>query len=169
MSGNTPVETNDAIRHALGYMAAMRSAIRCGESWSDEEFGSAQKVMDRLEAAQCERDQLAAHVDGLREALVFYAKPEHWMAQSERWDEDRCLVANGSNRAAGHGWEEAKAALAATPSQSLAAHDAAVKVAVLRAVAEKLRLEESTNSSMHAEFVEAEADRIEKEAANGKA
>lgn len=55
---------------------------------------------------------------------------------------------------------------------ALAAHDAAVKVAVLREVAGKLRNEESANSSLHAEFIEAEAiqikanaDRIEKKAA----
>lgn len=54
----------------------------------------------------------------------------------------------------------AEAALAATPAQSLAAHDAAVKVAVLREVARML-------GAQQRELLLAEADRIEKEAVNG--
>jgi hypothetical protein len=67
-------------------------------------------------------------------------------------------------------------ALAATPAQSLAAHDAAVKVAVLREVAGKLaemckKLERTRTHPITweacEEWILAEADRIAKEAANG--
>ncbi len=50
----------------------------------------------------------------LRQALRFYARHEHWMAIHESPDTpNRLLVANGRAAEAGHGWEEAEAALAA--------------------------------------------------------
>jgi hypothetical protein len=126
------------------------------------------KVSEWLLAAE-DRTALAAHVERLRNALEW--SKSYWPEQEEsRHSPDCCCPMCDVNACI----EEAEAALAATPAQSLAAHEAAL----LREVANLIRqttpdptdgVPESFGSHqgrMYAlEQILAEADRIAKEAA----
>lgn len=133
------------------------------------------------EAAALKRvnNTLAADNARLRKALQPFADrikaypPWMWTAMIER--EKEGIITGGftvGNEAVTHMpamlLVQAEEALAATPAQSLAAHDAAVKVAVLREVAEtcKFRLN-GGEWRICPETLISEADRIEKEAQRG--
>lgn len=123
------------------------------------------------EAAAIKRlnNALAADNARLRKALQPFADrikaypPWMWTAMIEREKEG---IITGGFRVGGEAVTHmpamllvgAEEALASTPAQSLAAHDAAVKVAVLREVARHL-------DNADFEWLMAEADRIAKEAA----
>ena len=126
-----------------------------------------------LAAAKEERDQLAADNARLRAALQPFADrikaypPWMWTAMVER--EKQGVITGGftvGGEAVTHMpamlLVQAEEALAATPDQSIAAHDAAL----LRRLAAESAPGERADI---APWLLAEADRIEKEAANGQA
>ncbi len=142
---------------------------------------------EKLEKALAEGRALAADNARLRKALQPFADrikaypPWMWTAMIEREKEG---IITGGFRVGGEAVTHmpamllvgAEEALAATPAQSLAAHDAAVKVAVQQEVASRISSwqvdreyhlrREATGSETMAELL-AEADRIEKESSNG--
>lgn len=104
-----------------------------------------------LAAAKEERTALAAHVERLEKALKGVCKLRKKTEATHQAAYEAMFKLPGRKA-----FEDA--------ADALAAHDADVKVAVLREVADKLRSEESSNSNLHAEFIEAEAIQIKAEA-----
>lgn len=92
-------------------------------------------------ATQHERTALAAHVERLERALDPIARAYRVSMEPFAPGIDE---ADGAHHWMPHGWpsvadfKDANTALAATPAQSLAAHDAAVKVAVLDQIKARL-------------------------------
>ncbi len=148
-------------------------------------------LLDELEAAQEEVRRLTQAVGDLRkerDRAVKEAQRQDSVAKALRKDRDALAADNARLRAAldrafegaarqlaeprHHGNDQyaltaiattCEAALAATPAQSLAAHDAAL----LRAMAAKLDGEGHPANEYYRNWLMAEADRIEQEAQRG--
>ena len=181
----------DAIRAELAAAKNLLARIHRDGGHHTEAVGFSQSVADAdakvsewLLVAE-ERTALAAHVERLEKALKRIMGPLSAPDADGLIEDATCTYCDMSSL---DGCDEdcpreiAAEALAATPAQSLAAHDAATKVAVLEEVANLIRqttpdpvdgVPESFGSHqgrMYAlEQILAEADRIAKEAANGQA
>lgn len=131
--------------------------------WKDDREAQAKA----LSAMTAERTALAAHVERLEKALQSiwnWEMPE----TGDVWEDGTPIsyaAAYGSIGERRVIRQKAYAALGSTPAQSLAAHDAAVKVAVLWEVAEKLNGDGHEANDYYRQWLMAEADRIEKQAA----
>ena len=153
------------------------------------EYVDPQTTLDLLVAdvgaTQHERDRFAADNARLRKAENLAGKAIHELtAFAERWapaipHEGSCGPESGCDgicveiawlgrtmRTVAN-WKKLHETLAATPAQSLAAHDAAIKVAVLREMRNKMYYAQTWDEI--ANMLADESDRIETEAANGKA
>lgn len=76
-------------------------------AWADFE-----RLFDAKHKAEQEAAALRADAERYREALQFYARPEHWMALTDDADADRILlVAHSHLEASGNGWSVAMGAL----------------------------------------------------------
>lgn len=130
-------------------------AIRVGKTY----FRELRQERDKLRA---ERDALRAHVERLRAALDTARVEALWIVQNTA-PSGTDSGDLSTNRAAKSMVAGIVAALSATPAQSLAS----VKAAALREVAKNWYRAGNPSQENAAVFLEDEADRIEKEAANG--
>ena len=147
-----PLKVIDALRAELAAAKNLLARIHRDGGHHTQAVGVARSIADAdgkvsewLLAVE-ERGALAADNERLRKALETIADDG-----IERSRDPRTCIA--------------QAALAATPAQSLAAHDAATKVAVLREVAEReFNPEQSAEERWAHGVLHGNADRIEKEA-----
>lgn len=128
------------------------------------------KVSEWLLVAE-ERNALAAHVERLEKGLreIADGAEEDISALTGVAGQTVCKLCGNVPHDEKCSHTIATSALAATPAQSLAAHDAAVKVAVLREAAKRFAYRRNDGDwTIHPDSLAAEADRIEKEAKNGE-
>lgn len=148
----------DTLRAELAAAQNLLARIHRDGGHHTEAVGFAQSVADAdlkvsewLLAAE-ERTALAAHVERMEKACKAVAEYDGaWGCDCDGCEKSRGVVL-----------DQCADALAATPTQSLAAHDADVKVAVLRKFADRIGLEYGEPQA--AWCLRSEADRIEKEA-----
>jgi len=131
------------LEHTRTERDALRAELAAAKEERDRQYEYNAGAIAKFAALELERDRLAAHVERLRAALQPFADriklypPWMWTAMVEREKEG---IITGGFRVGGEAVThmpamllvQAEEALAATPAKSLAAHDAAVKVAVLR-------------------------------------
>ena len=146
-----------ALRAELAAAKNLLARIHRDGGHHTEAVGFAQSVADAGDKvsewllAAAERTALAAHVERLVGVLAGVCKLRKRTEATHQAAYEAMFKLPGRKA-----FEDA--------ADALAAHDADVKVAVLREVADKLRSEESSNSNLHAEFIEAEAIQIKAEA-----
>ena len=168
----------DQLRAELAAAKSLLARIHRDGGHHTEAVGFARSVADAGDKVSEwllvseERTALAAHVERLEKALDPMARAYRISMAPF----DHLTNGQGAAYCLPWGWPtvgdfaKANSALAATPAQSLAAHNAATKVAVLREVAEKqVYPEPHPVNDYVSRWLLAEADRVAKEAANDKA
>lgn len=131
-----------------GLFDQLRAELAAAKEERDRQYEYNAGAIAKFAALELERDQLAAHVERLEKGL---------RVARELTREEPDIYVVGIRRVIDE-------LLAATPAQSLAAHDAAL----LRKVAKKHAYRRNDGDwTIHPDSLTDEADRIEQEAANG--
>lgn len=149
----------------------------------EDEANEMDELITENRELTAERDQLAAHVERLREALrkimvggnhlasalihILGAGDDSFPPHQTPIEQVRGVITDPVHMDLWTCWAvimRERYILAATPAQFLAAHDAAIKVAVLREMRNRMYYAQTWDQI--ANMLTDEADRIEKESAN---